>query len=277
MSTFYRGSNRYRTFLKAGKIIAAKIAPLPGVVGVLGAGSIGRRFGDKYSDLDLIVYAHHHARQRLERLVSVGWTSYRGMDFDIPVMCYETAVKAKVPSKYWTQVVRWDHQQSQILHDTDNRIRRLLQEKLIYPEEERKRLLDKCQQEVHEHLVFLPELWADRGSLYNVIDTLMRGVQSMVLWIYAKNKVFEPHVGKWLFFHLETKAVPEHEFLDELTQVHGTVVRSTAGAMRIRENLLGVCDRIGLKWEVYSWSEAHRRCVSNWEKASQKTKAILKW
>ena len=63
----YHGSNRYRTFLKAGKIIAGKIAEMDGVVGVLGTGSIGRKFGDRFSDLDMTVYAHTEAVRRLDR------------------------------------------------------------------------------------------------------------------------------------------------------------------------------------------------------------------
>ena len=58
MNIPYRGKNQYRTFLKAGNTIAGKISKLDGVVGVLGTGSIGRKFGDKYSDLDLTVFAH---------------------------------------------------------------------------------------------------------------------------------------------------------------------------------------------------------------------------
>jgi hypothetical protein len=273
----YQGKNRYRTHLRAGRIIAGRIAKLDGVVGILGTGSIGRRFADEHSDLDLIVYAHSAHVRRLRRLVSVGWTSYKGMEFDIPVVSYETALKAPVPSNFWSQVVRWDKQNSQTLYDTRSRIERLLKAKLIYPEGEQRRLMARYRLEVQEHLVFFPEVWSARGQLYNVVDALMRSVQSIVLWIYARDRVFEPYTSKWLFYHLETKAVPEHIHLEALTEVYTASIRTTADAMRLRKRLLSVCDSVGLRWDVCSIDEAHRQAIANWDRVSQETKRLLSW
>ena len=277
MPSVYRGRNRYRTFLKAGRIITEKISRLEGVIGILGTGSIGRRYGDEFSDLDLTVYAHEVAVKRLEALVSVGWTEYKGVSFDIPVLSYEKASRAGVPSKVWTQVERWHQQNSQILFDTDDRIKRLLERKLIYPDRERRKLLELYHREVHEHLVFFPELWAERGQLYNVIDTLFRAVQNIVLWIYAKNGVFEPYVQKWPFYHLETRNVPEHIYLNTLTEVYTGRIQSIHPALRIRKKLVGVCRQIGLQWGVYSHTEAHQRAVRNWSRVSEKTRNLLSW
>ncbi|UCG61477.1 MAG: DUF4037 domain-containing protein [Candidatus Zixiibacteriota bacterium] len=273
----YRGKNSYRTFLKAGRSIAGKIARLDGVIGILGTGSIGRRFGDRFSDLDLVVYAHSDSIKRLRRLVSVGWTGYKGMEFDIPVESFERALAARVPSRFWTQVRRWDHQISQILHDTNGQIKKLLRDKLVYPEREQKELLERYRGEIQEHLVFLPELWASRGRPYNVNHALMRAVEKIVLWIYARNKLFEPYTAKWLFYHLEVKAVPEHVHLGALTEVFTQPTRSISGALRLRRKLLRLCDRVGLKWEINSYSEAHRRAIENWARVSEETRKLLKW
>ncbi|MDH4157294.1 MAG: hypothetical protein OEW00_08475 [candidate division Zixibacteria bacterium] len=273
----YRGKNRYPTFLKAGKTIAAKVSRLQGVVGILGTGSIGRRFGDEFSDLDLTVYAHSDAVKRLGRLVGVGWTGYKGVSYDIPVVSYEKALKAGVPSAFWSQIERWHQENSQILFDTDNRVKRLLQQKLVYADREQKKLMRRYHEAVHEHLVFFPELWAKRGHLYNVIDALTRGVTFIVLWIYAKNRVFEPYMEKWPFYHLEMKNVPEYVHLEALTEIYTRPLRTVAGAMRIRRKLLDLCDQIGLQWEVYSCAEAHQRCEQNWGKVSEETKRLLSW
>lgn len=277
MTSPYLGNNRYRTFLRAGRTVAGKIAKLDGVVGILGTGSIGRRFGDHHSDLDLIVYAHREAVRELRRLVSVGWACYREVEVDIMVLPYETALKARVPSAFWSQLKRWDQQNSQVMHDTRRRLETMLEQKLVYPDKEREQLLARYKREVHEHLVFYPELWGDRGRLYNVIDTLYRAVQNIVLWIYARNRVFEPYVAKWLFFHLETKAVPEHIYLDALTDVYTKPIRSQAEAMRRRKALLEICDAIGLQWEIYSSAEAHRRMIRNWSSLSEATRRLLEW
>lgn len=277
MSGPYRGKNRYPTFLKAGRTIAGKISELEGVIGILGTGSIGRRFGDEFSDLDLTVYAHSSAVRRLDRLVGIGWTGYKGVSFDILVVSYERALKAGVPSAFWSQIERWHQENSQILFDTDDRIKRLLRQKLVYPDRERTKLLKRYHENVHEHLVFFPELWAERGCLYNVIDALTRGVTFIVLWIYAKNRVFEPYMEKWPFYHLETKNVPEHVHLEVLTEIYTKSVRTVAGAMRIRRKLLQLCDQIGLQWEVYGCAEAHERCERNWSTVSEETKRLLSW
>jgi hypothetical protein len=273
----YRTRNRYTTFLKAGRIIAERIAGLDGVVGILGTGSIGRKFGDQYSDLDMIVYAHSNAVRKLDNLLCCGWTSWKGLEFDIPVVSYERALREKVPSAYWTQVRRWDHQNSQILYDTNRRIERLLSEKLVYPDHERRKLLARYQDQVHEYLVFFPELWAERGQLYNVVDSLFRAVQSIILWIYAKNRVFEPYIAKWLFYHLEVKAVPEHVHLETLTEIYTTPTRDLRKAMQIRQRLLDLCEQIELKWDVYGFAEAHERSRRNWAKLPAATKEILSW
>jgi len=273
----YSGQNRYRTFLKAGRIITNKIATLDGVIGVLGTGAIGRRYGDENSDLDMIVYAHQDAVRCLRKIVSVGWISYKGVDYDIWVLSYEKARKAGVPSKFWNQVTRWDQHNSQILYDTDDRIGTLLEDKLIYPDHEREKLMKKYHQDIHEYLIFFPEMWATRGRLYNVVDALTRSVQGIILWLYAKNRVFEPYIDKWLFYHLETRSIPEAVYLDTLTEIHTRSIRNLHEAMKFRQKLLELCDRIGLKWEVYSCVEAHERCRVNWKKVSPETRETLSW
>lgn len=277
MPSPYKGPNRYRTFLKAGKIIAKKISALDGVVGILGTGSIGRKFGDKYSDLDLLVYAHSRAFNRLERLISIGFISYKGIEYDIPVISYEKALKAKSPSDFWNQLRRWDQQNSQILYDSDNRLKKLLKEKLVYPDWEQKKLLKKYQQRVDELLVYFPEMWARRGKLYNVIDALTQAVHSIVLWIYAKNKVFEPYATKWPFFHLENGNVPEAKYLESLVEIYTTTIKSHAAAMRIRKKLLKVCEQIGLEFEHDGFADVHPITKENWKKVPEESKKILKW
>jgi hypothetical protein len=263
--------------VKAGKIISAKIAEKDGVVGILGSGAVGRGFGDSSSDLDLLVYAEKKHVPELTKLISIGWIGYRGVDYDFEVIDYEKAMNARVPSKTWTQIKRWDHQNAQILYDSVGRMKKLLAEKVIYPDSERKRLMKKYKMLVHEHLVFFPEMWANRGRLYNVVDTLYRGVEYLILWIYAKNRLFEPYVDKWLFYHLENKALPEHKHLKKLTGIYTISGRGLKQVMQIREKLLNICLEVGLTFEVYSFGEARERTKRNWRKLSDRSKKFLSW
>jgi hypothetical protein len=213
----------------------------------------------------------------MRQLVSIGWIGHKGLDFDIVVESYEKALNAKSPSGYWNQLRRWDQQNSQILQDTGHRIEKLLQEKLVYPEVEQKKLMKKYKNEVHEYLVFFPEMWAERGQLYNIVDALVRSVQSMILWIYARNKAFEPYIPKWLFYHLESRAVPEYIYLGTLTEVFTHPPRSITNALRIRKRLLRLCKQIGLEFEVYNLSEAQIKTRENWKKISRETRELLSW
>jgi predicted nucleotidyltransferase len=271
----YRGVNRFRSFLKAGRTLANKVANLDGVVGVLGTGAIGRGFGDRFSDLDLLVYARREAVASVRQVVSIDWISHRGMDYDIPTLDFDKALAAPAPSKHWSQVVRWDHQCSRVLYDPEGKIGELLRQKLVYPEAEQRRLLARYKQGIHEHLVFSPELWAERGRLYHVIDTLVRGVQQIVLYIYARNKVFEPYIDKWLFFHLETQAVPEFVHLDRLTRVLARPPKDIKQAMRLRADLLDLCGQLGLIYRCYSHAEAREIGEDDWRRASEKTREVL--
>jgi predicted nucleotidyltransferase len=273
----YKGKNRYRTFLKAARIISGKISRLDGVIGVLGTGSIGRKFGDQFSDFDMTVYASDDSVKQLRKLISIGWIEYKGMEYDIPVLSYDKAMRAGVPSKFWSQVQRWHHQNSQILYDTNRRIEKLLKATLIFPERERRKLMTEYHRKIHELLVFFPEMWTERGKLYNIIDSLTQAVYYIVLWIYAKNSQFEPFMRKWLFYHLEMKAVPEHKYLNALTSVYTSHIKTKAEAMKVKDNLLDICAKIGLKWEVYSYAEALERATRNWAKASEETKRLLSW
>lgn len=277
MSGPYRGVNRYRTFLKAGRTIAGNISRLEGVIGILGTGSIGRRFADRFSDLDMTVYAREEAVARLRGLVSIGWISYRGVPYDIEVESYDRARSARVPSRFWTQVQRWHHQNSQILFEREGQLQGLLEEKLVYPDRERAELLKVYSNEVQEHLVYFPELWAERGRLYNVVDALTRGVHYLLLWIYARNRLFEPYMQKWPFYHMEAKAVPEYIHLPLLTGIYSGRIRSLSAAVKYRRELLDLCAEIGLEWEMTSTEEALEKCRRNWGGLSEESRRLLSW
>ena len=53
----YKSKNINQKFIKAGRIVAGKIASIDGVVGVIATGGIGRGFSDYLSDLDFFVFA----------------------------------------------------------------------------------------------------------------------------------------------------------------------------------------------------------------------------
>ncbi len=275
--TKYKGKNRYAEFLAAAKIISEKISEIESVVGILATGGMGRGYCDDYSDLDLIVYVDHEKVKEIEKYIAVGWLRYKEIELDTPVESYQKALNHKSPSKYWSQVARWDRQNSQILFDTDNRIRDLLKAKLVFPDWEQKRLLREYRQGVEEHLVYNFEMWEKRGDLVNLSDSLIRATEDLVLWIYAKNRRFQPYTPKWLFYYFENDFIPESEYFNIIKRPYLDSTKTAGRARNIRDELLELCEKVGMKIEYKDMGELFAQNRKNWEKASEKTKYYLSW
>ncbi len=273
----YRSKNRYHEFLHAAKIIAKKIAKIDGVIGILATGGIGRGHCDIYSDLDLIVYVDEKKVRELSKYIAVGYINYKGIEFDTPVESYQKALKNKSPSRYWSQVMRWDRQNSTILYDTRNRIKNLLKTKLVFPDWEQKKLLKRYRNRIEESLKWNFELWEKRGNLINLADSLIRAAENIILWIYAKNRVFQPYIPKWLFYYLENNLVIESKYLNIIKKPYLESIKTIKQARKIRKELLKLCQRLGIELEYRDIAEIFEEHKRNWQKASEKTKFYLSW
>lgn len=276
MVSVYRGKNLYRHHLSIGRRIADRIARLEGVVGVLGTGSIGRRFADWYSDLDLIVYAHKESLIPLRHLLSHSFISFRGIQRDIEVQDFERAVRKAVPSSYWTQLERWNHTYARILRDPEQKLQALLDSKLVFPEQERRQLLSFHGNMAQEHVVYYPAMWLERGEFYNAAHTLHRAVESILLWVYADRRLFQPYMPKWPFFHFETGELQMPDVYAKLTAIYRRPPRTATQLHAVRRGLLAACEQIGLCWDCYSEAEAIARSEARWRELSAETKGTLK-
>ena len=195
----YRNNNRQDEFLQAAKAVSKKVSTIEGVVGILATGGIARGYCDDYSDLDLIVYANEGKVAEIGNYIAVGWLMYKNIGLDTPVESYEKALQADSPSDYWSQVMRWDRQNSILLFDSEDRIRDLLRAKLVFPERERQQLQKEYADKVEEYLVHSFDMWEQRGALVNLADLLITSTKYLIQWIYASNGKFQPYLPKWLF------------------------------------------------------------------------------
>ena len=273
----YKGKNRYREFLSVAKIISRKISKIEGVVGIVATGGIGRGYCDDYSDLDLIVYVEEEKVKEIKEYIAVGYLRYKDIELDTPVESYQKALNYKVPSRYWSQVQRWEIGNALVLFDTKGRIKDLFKEKLIFPDREQKILLEKHRQEVEFHLKYNFETWEKRGDMINLADSLIRGTESLILWIYAKNRKFQPFTSKWLFYYLENKMVPESKYLKLIKKPYLEPVKAIKQARDIRNELLKLCSRIGIKFDYDKVEDIFKQNEKNYEKTSEKTKYYLSW
>lgn len=132
----YRNDNRRDEFLQAAKAVSKKISTIEGVVGILATGGIARGYCDDYADLDLVIYANEEKVVEIGNYIAVGWLMHKNIGLDTPVASYEKALRADAPSAYWSQVMRWDRQNTILLFDFENRIGDLLLENGQVPEAE---------------------------------------------------------------------------------------------------------------------------------------------
>jgi hypothetical protein len=273
----YKNDNKYDEFLAAAKKISKKISKINGVVGILASGGIGRGYCDEFSDLDLTIFAEQENFEEITRYIAVGDLRHKDIALDTPVESYQNALSQNSPSKYWSQDARWDRENSLILFDTDDRIKNLLKQKLVFPDWEQKKLLKKYQTGVELHLIHYFDMWLKRGSQINLADTLIRSAKNLILWIYVKNKKFHPYLPKWLFYYLENDLVPEAKYFNIIKQPYLEQIKTAAQARKIRKQLLELSDDIGIRFEFRSPDEIFEKERENWEKASEKTKKYLSW
>jgi len=272
----YQGKSRYEEFLERARTISEKISTIGGVVGILATGGLGRGFCDDYSDLDLIVYVEEEKLHVISEYIAVG-VRYQRIEIDTPVESFDEALAQPVPSDYWSQVMRWDRQNSQILYDTNDRLRGLLQSKLIFPKEERQQIMEKHRNEVEEKLRFELEMWGARGDRHNMSHTLRQGVEHLILWIYAKNREFQPYISKWLFYHLENGFVPESEHFNQIRDAYTRAMDTRDQVRAVQNELVELCGKIGLEFKYRDLEDLLSQFDRKWRESSEKTQQYLSW
>ena len=273
----YKSRNLNSRFRRAAGIIAGKVAAIDGVVGIVATGGIGRGHSDEFSDLDLIVYAEDAVWREISRYIAVGQLNYKGIDFDIPVESYRKAMRRPVPSTYWSQELRWTLQTAIILHDTGGHIADMIAAKVIFPEAERKRLLNDNHHWANEILNYMYPTWKNRGHSYHLAHLLRTAAQYIVLWIYARNGLFRPYMRKWPFYYLENRLVPEATHFSTIKRAYTAPISTRAEADRMREDLFALCAGIDIGIEPVDWKDVVRKNEDNWNNASDKTRQYLMW
>jgi len=273
----YKAPNRVEEFRRAAETIGDKIASIDGVVGVLATGGIARGYCDDISDLDLVVFTEDERTDDIASYIAIGMLMHKNISLDTPVESYRTALEADVPSEYWSQVVRWDREQAIVLADSEGRIAKLLANKIVFPESERKELLEKYRGLVEEYLLYNVDMWSKRGTLANLADTIITGTKHLICWLYAKNGRFQPYLPKWLFYYLENHLIPESPYLDVLRRPYLEGISTHDKAMEIRRDLLEVCRDCRVAFRFNSVEDVFAHCRSNWDDLPERSKKYLGW
>ncbi|MEE9443002.1 MAG: hypothetical protein V3V99_10095 [candidate division Zixibacteria bacterium] len=271
----YKSKNIHSHFRRVGRIVCDKISGIDGVVGIIATGGIARKFSDDFSDLDFFVYADKSKARQIASYIAVGQLCYKDIHFDIPVLSYQRAMRHKVPSNYWSQVIRWTLKYGEIWYDPDGKVKSLLDKKLIFPESEQKLLLNRYHHRVDEILNYIYSTWEARGYIWNLAHLLRRAAENMILWVYVKNELFQPYVTKWLYFYFENNLIPEAKYFSNIRHAFTTPVENQKQAAQLRERLFRLCDKFEMNIKKENLNDVIAKNIQNWEKASDKTKEFL--
>ncbi|MFH1699425.1 MAG: hypothetical protein ABIE07_02460 [Candidatus Zixiibacteriota bacterium] len=273
--TAYKSRNINNRFRKAGRIVCNKISDIGGVMGIVATGGIGRKFSDEFSDLDFFVYADKSKARQIASYIAIGQLCYKNIQLDIPVLSYQNAMRHKVPSNYWSQVVRWTLKYGEIWYDPGAKVKTLFDKKLIFPKNEQKLLLNRYHHRVDEILNYIYPAWEARGQIWNLAHLLRRAAENMILWAYAKNKLFQPYLTKWFYFYFENNLIPEAIYFPKIRRAFTAPIENKRQADQLRERLFRLCYSFEMNIEKVSMADVIEKNTRNWEKASDKTKQFL--
>lgn len=172
------------------------------IAGVVLLGGAARGFADKHSDIDIVVFINKKDFDEIPR----GERTYEGYDLDTIVLYYPYAKRED-----WSMEQRWAYSAGKILYDLNQKIEKLLKEKIKFTEEEKREILV-------ENIFFLTwyginykegnwrgfnfirkaDFWVERGDVGSAHYVLNHALDTVIDILYIANNQLIPD-EKWKF------------------------------------------------------------------------------
>jgi predicted nucleotidyltransferase len=198
--------------LDAALAVLPEFIKMDGVVGVTLNGGVSRGYADELSEIDLTVYLHSAAYEKLKTSkapVPLGIAVLNGYLFDLKPADY--GEEAGSP---WEPVTLWDASYAKILYDPDGKIAALLAEKLR----------QKPAPETADGDLFAcwwcfrlaGDIWLRRGDTLQGHFILNEAVKYLLKALFSINGDYIPH-EKWLLHLSRTLAWTPPEWEERLT------------------------------------------------------------
>jgi hypothetical protein len=172
------------------------------VLAIVFLGSIGRKLGDEFSDIDisLIVSKKFDAERYGLRIPYLGDVKYKGYLVDVYIEEIDKFCKLD-----WDMGTKWTYKYSEIYIDKAN-IKEIITEKTNLKEEEWKYLEMEGIVQSKYFGVYLPKKWLSRfgGHIINSNMNLYKGIKFLYQAIYAYNRELIP-ADPWYFFWAKYK------------------------------------------------------------------------
>jgi hypothetical protein len=126
------------------------------VVGIVFLGAIVRGYFDNFADIDIAIFK----KVGTEFPITEKFLKIEGMEVQIWLSDYESEI-----SNSWDMARRWTYSQSKIFFDPQEKIARLISEKVPLAPDERKWLLMSGLTLSEWYINGLTKLWVERGNI----------------------------------------------------------------------------------------------------------------
>jgi len=201
-----KGNNQIGSFRHVAERLVSKITANNNVAGVILLGGLARGFADKYSDVDIIVLFNKEDNPLRRQIhdMSLEERKSSGLDIDLEIHCLNAFQRWK-----WNETNRWDFSHAEIVHDPEEQIRKLLDERLKVSQEFWVKRIVTCAEYMKwyccpptRNIGTIAEAWVHRGDLISAHYCLNYSIDLIIKTVFALNKEFLPP-PKWRLFYFQ--------------------------------------------------------------------------
>jgi predicted nucleotidyltransferase len=204
---------------KAVRVAEEFIQPYIGenVVGVVFLGAIVRGYFDHLADIDIAVFKKQDSDIPLTKKF------YKVEDLEVQIWLAAYESELTLP---WDMAKRWTYSQCRIFSDSQDKIARLLQEKVPLKPEEKKWLMMWGLTMSEWYINRLTQLWLERGNILSAQHMFDQGLIYFFDMLFGLNNELVPDM-KWRYYCVEQlKRLPHHfqERIKETMNLHAFTV-----------------------------------------------------
>ena len=185
------------------------------VVGIVFFGSIGRRFGDELSDIDIGIFVKKGFDPKKYGLKWEGETRFKGFDIDYFFKDFDEFVKEDLDIEG-----KWAYKFSEVYYDPTGELKRVIKEKTELSEEDWKYLEMEGIVQAYYYCVSVPRKLIARGDIESAYLSIFFGIKYLFQALYAYNREL-PAAEPWYYFWINKikKPVNARELKKEIVEI----------------------------------------------------------
>jgi len=208
--------NSDKTTLREARRIAEALADkyiAKGAIGAVFLGALARGYFDKFSDIDVVIIKSKKSKIPNERK---DYFNKEGFELDYWVVNYEDLL-----AKKWEMEARWAYTQCLIYHDTNDRIKKLLKQKVPLKKKEKNWLLIEGTTQSEWYIRELTNSWTERGDVASAHSMINYGIDHFLNALFIFNNQLIP-AQKWKFYWAQRLHWLPKNFVKKIKEVYQT-------------------------------------------------------